>query len=136
MSDYDKLFRVPSKYSMPPGMWLTRQTLSLQSDVPSPPLLQSQYTSPILVGAEFILPVGAGEAGASIIEPEPLPLAQLLGKRDYCGGHIYLNDTIERVLTPVGYYNDLGDHFAYVKDWQGNVRVTAHRHGARFCCSL
>ena len=49
--------------------------------------------------------------------------------RDYCGSHIYHNDSIERVLTPVGYYNEIGDHFAYVKDLQGNVRVTVDQNG-------
>ncbi len=91
--------------------------------------LDELFGSMAAVGGSVAQPDGGLIPGGDLINPEPLPLVQLLGKRDYCGGHIYLNDTIERVLTPVGYYNDLGDHFAYVKDWQGNVRVTIDQNG-------
>ena len=91
--------------------------------------LDELFGSMAAVGGSVAQPDGGLIPGGDLIEPEPLPLVQLLGKRDYCGGHIYLNDTIERVLTPVGYYNAIGDHFAYVKDWQGNVRVTVDQNG-------
>ncbi len=98
-------------------------------DIPGSGDLDELFGSMAAVGGSVAQPDGGLIPGGDLINPEPLPLVQLLGKRDYCGGHIYLNDTIERVLTPVGYYNDLGDHFAYVKDWQGNVRVTIDQNG-------
>ena len=43
--------------------------------------------------------------------------------RDYSGGYTYLNGTLERVETPVGYLHSSGVHLAYLKDYQGNVRA-------------
>ncbi|MBO7609267.1 MAG: hypothetical protein J6S96_03575 [Muribaculaceae bacterium] len=51
-----------------------------------------------------------------------------LTKREYCGNHIYRNDSLERVLNDYGYRNATGYHY-YVNDYQGNVRAVVDGSG-------
>ena len=48
--------------------------------------------------------------------------------RDYCGNHIYRNDSLERVLNDYGYRNAAGYHY-YINDYQGNVRAVVDGSG-------
>ncbi len=80
-------------------------------------------------------PITPINAGAPIVEPQDNPdhpvvdpgivpeTERVQSWRDYCGDHIYLNGSLERVLTPVGYIDSLGVHHAFVKDYRGNVRA-------------
>ena len=56
--------------------------------------------------------------------------------RHYCGDVEYVNDSVARVLTPVGYVNARGNNAAtlsdyrfYVRDYQGNSRVLTDYSG-------
>ena len=56
--------------------------------------------------------------------------------RHYCGDVEYVNDSVARVLTPVGYVNargnnaaTLGDYRFYIRDYQGNNRVLVDYSG-------
>ena len=56
--------------------------------------------------------------------------------RHYCGDVEYVNDSVARVLTPVGYVNargnnaaSLSDYRFYVRDYQGNNRVLTDYSG-------
>ena len=44
-------------------------------------------------------------------------------RRDYCGEFIYEDGELERILTSNGYYKN-GKYYFYIKDWQGNNRLT------------
>ena len=44
-------------------------------------------------------------------------------RRDYCGEFIYEDGELERILTTNGCYKG-GRYYFYIKDWQGNNRVT------------
>ena len=77
-------------------------------------------------------PMGGGTAGLNgggmgeLIgggEPEPVLDETVLLTRDYCGGHVWRNDTLERVSTDYGYFDGEGTYHAYVRDHQGNVRA-------------
>ena len=51
-------------------------------------------------------------------------------KRDYYGGDIvFLNDTLEMVLTPNGYVDSTGRYYFYIKDYQGNIRIEVDEQG-------
>ena len=51
-------------------------------------------------------------------------------KRDYYGEDlVYRNDTLEMVLTDVGYVDASGNYHYYVLDYQGNVRQVADAQG-------
>lgn len=66
----------------------------------------------------------ASTGGDTGIEPP----VKTLTTRDYCGGHIYCNGTLERVLNDAGYRDSTGYHY-YVKDYQGNVRAVVADDG-------
>ena len=63
---------------------------------------------------------GMGDPGGGL---EPVLDETVLLTRDYCGGHVWRNDTLERVNTDYGYFDGTGTYHAYVKDHQGNVRA-------------
>ena len=63
---------------------------------------------------------GMGDPGGGL---EPVLDETVLLTRDYCGGHVWRNDTLKRVNTDYGYFDGAGTYHAYVKDHQGNVRA-------------
>ena len=51
-------------------------------------------------------------------------------KRDYYGEDlVYRNDTLEMVLTDVGYVDASGNYHYYMLDYQGNVRQVVDAQG-------
>ena len=73
--------------------------------------------------------IGGGLIGPGIDPPVgEIPYVTVL-TRDYSGGHIWRNDTLERVLTDVGFVGEDGRHRCFVNDCRGNVRAVV-RHNA------
>ena len=86
-----------------------------------------------------LLPMGGGTGGDSPdflgpgVPVDPInPIDDnrviTLMKRDYCGNHIYRNDSLERVMNDYGYRNAAGHHY-YINDYQGNVRAVVDGSG-------
>ena len=66
--------------------------------------------------------------GGSAAEMLSHPLT--ITTRDYCGNYVYRNDTLERVMTDVGYIDGATQfHHAFVHDYQGNVRAVVRQDG-------
>ncbi len=42
---------------------------------------------------------------------------------EYCGNYEYIRGKLSRINTPTGYYEN-GQHYSYIKDYQGNIRCT------------
>ncbi len=57
-----------------------------------------------------------------------IPTYVTLSKRDYCGSHVYLNDSLERIVTPAGYRTGGRDYY-YLTDYQSNVRLVVDQDG-------
>ena len=50
--------------------------------------------------------------------------------RDYSGEYVYRNDTLQRVMTDVGYLDVIaGKHYCFFTDYQGNVRAVRDADG-------
>ena len=47
---------------------------------------------------------------------------------DYCGNHVYRNDTLERTINAYGYQAD-STYYYHIKDYQGNVRAVVTQNG-------
>ena len=69
--------------------------------------------------------LGGGVPGGGVVPQETVQMT-----RDYCGNHIYRNDSLERVLMPSGHLDAQGAFHAYIKDYQGNVRVVVAPDGS------
>ena len=67
--------------------------------------------------------MGGGMAGGGIPGGGYVPQETVLMTRDYVGNHIYLGDSLERVMESTGYFDAAGVFFAYINDYLGNVRV-------------
>ena len=56
------------------------------------------------------------------------PMETTLMVRDYCGSHIYRDNTLERINNDYGYWAN-GNWYYYIKDYQGNVRAVIGHTG-------
>ena len=57
-----------------------------------------------------------------------IPAETTLMVRDYCGSHIYRDNTLERINNDYGYWAN-GNWYYYIKDYQGNVRAVIGHTG-------
>ena len=72
---------------------------------------------------------GGGTPGGGVPGGGYVPQETVLMTRDYVGNHIYLGDSLERVLEPTGFFSAAGVFFAYINDYLGNVRVVVTPSG-------
>lgn len=98
---------------------------------PSYVLSSTTHDAPDYVADGGASAAGMNAVGDAVSQPDHISLhsdhisfnSDIECYREYSGGYTYLNGTLERVETPVGYIHSSGVHLAYLKDYQGNVRA-------------
>ncbi len=93
-------------------------------------LNNTQVVGPI-TGPSLLRAASVSAISSGAIDLPDQPVADTyttLSVRNYCGNHIYQGDSLERVLTPVGYRLD-GKNYYNITDNQGNVRVVIDQDG-------
>ena len=93
-------------------------------------MIKQNFLNNIYFGVHFINPIM--DLSWKVRQDIVLEPVKVLLVRDYCGNYEYENCRLVRIHTENGYIDGNGIYNAYIKDYQGNNRVTVSHTGQYF----
>ena len=93
-------------------------------------MIKQNFLNNIYFGVHFINPIM--DLSWKVRQDIVLEPVKVLLVRDYCGNYEYENCRLVRIHIENGYIDGNGIYNAYIKDYQGNNRVTVSHTGQYF----